>query len=38
MTNFRFLLPCGEALDLEFRTREQAAAHAAYLRARFFAL
>jgi hypothetical protein len=38
MTFYRFILPAGGVLDLDFRTGEQAAAHADYLRARFFKL
>jgi hypothetical protein len=38
MSNYRFILPQGGVMHLEFRAAEQAAAHAAYLGARFFKL
>lgn len=38
MTHYRFLLPTGGVMHLEFRTADQAEAHAARLGARFFKL
>lgn len=38
MAFYRFILPQGGVMDLDFRTDVEAAAHAAYIKARFFKL